>query len=123
MTYLGIAPGGHGNIFMCAPNDTVFISAHVLFDKILFPKCPTATNHCSTWLSSNVPGIEQTEDIPLIDDNDNTSNNCPLIQPSKRRQEPSHDNAGVQPQAHNPSPTPPLWEEPQCSRCRGRSQH
>ncbi|KAI0314291.1 hypothetical protein OF83DRAFT_1064095 [Amylostereum chailletii] len=122
MTYLGIAPGGHGNIFLRTPNNTVFTSAHALFDETLFPKCPTATKHCSTQLPSNAPGTEQTEDIPLIDDDDNTSNNHPLIQPSERRQEPSHNDAGVQPQAHNPSPPPPLQEEPQCSGRGGRSQ-
>ncbi|KAI0326912.1 hypothetical protein GY45DRAFT_1378894, partial [Cubamyces sp. BRFM 1775] len=41
MVYIGVAPGGHGFRFMQSPNNVIFTSAHALFDKNMFPKCPT----------------------------------------------------------------------------------
>ena len=41
MMYIGIVPGDHGNIFMCLPENMVFTSVHVNFNKNLFLQCPT----------------------------------------------------------------------------------
>ena len=40
MIYIGIAPGDHENIFMHLPENIVFTSVHVNFNKNLFFQCP-----------------------------------------------------------------------------------
>jgi hypothetical protein len=41
MTFIGLAEGTKGYIFMRSPNNVVFTAIQALFDKTLFPKCPT----------------------------------------------------------------------------------
>jgi hypothetical protein len=41
MTFIGIVEGTKGYIFMRSPNNVVFTAIQALFDKTLFPKCPT----------------------------------------------------------------------------------
>ena len=55
MTYLGTAPGGKGWIFMCAPNNIVFMAAQAIFDESMFPKCPASKVRPSTRLQTPVP--------------------------------------------------------------------
>jgi len=39
MIYIGIALGGHKNIFMCSPGNVIFTAAHIEFIEKLFPCC------------------------------------------------------------------------------------
>jgi hypothetical protein len=41
MTFIGLVEGTKGYIFMRSPNNNVFTTIQALFDKTLFPKCPT----------------------------------------------------------------------------------
>jgi len=41
MMYIGIAPRDHRNIFMHLPENMIFTSVHVNFNKNLFLQCPT----------------------------------------------------------------------------------
>jgi hypothetical protein len=41
MTFIGLVEGTKGYIFMRSPNNVVFTAIQALFDKTLFPKCPT----------------------------------------------------------------------------------
>ena len=55
MTYLGTTPGGKGWIFMCAPNNIVFMAAQAIFDESMFPKCPVSKVQPSTRLQTPAP--------------------------------------------------------------------
>jgi hypothetical protein len=41
MTFIGIVEWTKGYIFMRSPNNVIFTALQALFDKTLFPKCPT----------------------------------------------------------------------------------
>jgi hypothetical protein len=41
MTFIGLAEGTKGYIFMRSPNNNVFTAIQALFNKRLFPKCPS----------------------------------------------------------------------------------
>jgi hypothetical protein len=41
MTFICLSEGTKGYIFMRSPNNNVFTAIQALFDKMLFPKCPT----------------------------------------------------------------------------------
>ena len=56
MTYLGNAPGGKGWHFIRAPNNLIFTSAHAIFDKTLFPKCPLTVRQPNTRV--HTPALE-----------------------------------------------------------------
>ncbi|KAI0065648.1 hypothetical protein BV25DRAFT_1798625, partial [Artomyces pyxidatus] len=64
MTYLGVAPGGHGDRFMRSPNNVVFTSAHALFDENMFPKCAKETKRRTTRLPNSVPDSNDEPDDP-----------------------------------------------------------
>ncbi|KAI0055097.1 hypothetical protein BV25DRAFT_1789644, partial [Artomyces pyxidatus] len=113
MTYLGVAPGGHGDRFMRSPNNVVFTSAHALFDENMFPKCAKEMKRRTTWLPNSAPDSNDEPDVPhpLDDDDDFPSSSPP--NPSKRDPPPSNDNSGSQ----NP-PQPPQGEPRRSERQR-----
>jgi hypothetical protein len=69
MIYLGNAPGAHGFIFMCSPNNVLFYTVHCIFDEMLFPKCRTQAKRLLTRLHELAPGHFYHEDpIPPVED-------------------------------------------------------
>ena len=55
MTYIGMAPGGYGWLFMHSPNNIIFTAAQATFDKSLFPKCPRNKLYSHTRLHTDAP--------------------------------------------------------------------
>ena len=60
MTFIGLAPGGHGWLFMRSPNNVVFTAAQTTSDKYLFPglekSCPgRSTSSCETYSRHECP--------------------------------------------------------------------
>ena len=69
MTYLGVAPGGHGSRFMHAPNNVLFTAMHALFDEHMFPKCDKTVKRRNTRLHEPAPQTDQSP-IPMDDDDE-----------------------------------------------------
>ena len=116
MVYLGIAPGGHGNRFMRAPNNVVFTSAHAIFEEAYFPKCekrPLGSRRLPVTATDE--DEERPDNLPpdSIPDDDDDFISRPPHGPSKKGQ----DNM-QRDDARPPSPPPPPPDElpqPRCS--------
>lgn len=94
MTYLGPAPGGHGNLFMRSPNDVVFTSAHALFDEAMFPKCSTQKRKWNVRIGDIPPPNDQNY-VPDKDDDDKHRRPPPNKLPERRQDEAPHDEPAV----------------------------
>lgn len=70
ITYLSVAPGGHGSRFMRAPNNVLFTAMHALYDETLFPKCEQTVKRRHTWLQEPVPKPDQSTIPSDVDDNE-----------------------------------------------------
>ena len=62
MTYIGMAPGKHGWLFMRSPRNVLFTAAQATFDESLFPKCPKTTFYTNTRLQTNAPPVKHCKD-------------------------------------------------------------
>jgi len=116
MVYLGVAPGGHGDLFMRSPNNTVFTAAHALFDEGIFPRCPKFTKpRESTQLRR--PFSEQQDPHPYAylpgQDDDDIPHHPPTL--PERRQELDRDDDREQqtpPRENTPPPRTPSPRNP-----------
>ncbi|KZT63674.1 hypothetical protein DAEQUDRAFT_679956 [Daedalea quercina L-15889] len=109
MTYLGVAPGGHGHRFMCSPNNVVYTSLMAVFDETMFPRCP------DTKLQTVPKKLDQVghqptsqEDSDDDDDDDDDSYHHPHYLPKGDREDLEKD--PEQPEV--PHPDTPLPEQP-----------
>jgi len=131
MTFIGLAPGGHGWLFMRSPNKVVFTAAQATFDEYLFPKCPKTKFHSHTRLHMTAPNTTCDGDhcvggkhchCPLYDEEDEPVDHStiPLGDEGKQRELPSQaetefPSTEAEPPTARRSPvpiTPPLPEEP-----------
>jgi hypothetical protein len=53
MTLIGVSEGTKGYIFMRSPNNNIFTAIQALFNKTLFPKCPTM--RCLGYIPVGLP--------------------------------------------------------------------
>jgi len=83
MIYLGIAPTGHRNIFMCLPNNSVFTSAHAEFDENLFPKYQNKTRQRQALTKPNIPSLP-TGPLGAAEDNDLITYQPPIPLPARQ---------------------------------------
>jgi hypothetical protein len=114
MTYIGVAPDGHGNRFMRSPNNVVFTSSHAIFEETLFPKC--THEKCGSRRLPILPPTDTSnneDDIPPMMLDDDEDDNIPPTRhrenPPERRSESPHDDAGDK----DPLRTPPGTSLPQ----------
>lgn len=119
MTYIGVAPGGHGDRFMRSPNNTIFTSSQALFDETLFPKCPESNKRQNTRLHNapKPPSTKKRDDPerppshPSHDDDENDDfNNRPPTLPKKG---PGAPQPGQHARSRSPPSPPPMDEQPQ----------
>ncbi|KAL7280536.1 hypothetical protein ACG7TL_005473 [Trametes sanguinea] len=114
MVYIGVAPGGHGFRFMRSPNNVIFTSAYALFDKMMFPKCPTNQRQRTSRLEDEPEENPSNQESSIPSGNDDDDEDQPPLHPPQhlleRRQEQEHDHA---PEAPPRTPSPP-------PRCRTR---
>ncbi|OSC96523.1 hypothetical protein PYCCODRAFT_1353048, partial [Trametes coccinea BRFM310] len=115
MVYIGVAPGGHGFRFMRLPNKVMFTSAYVLFDKTMFPKCPTNQRRRTSRLEDEPEENPSDQESSIPSGNDDDDEDQPPRHPPQnlpeRRQEQEHDDAPEAP-PHTPSPPPRVPEVP-----------
>ena len=111
MTYVGIAPGGHGYLFMHETN-AEFTGAHAIFDESMFPQCghkrPNHTRQPEAPLNTDpLPpmglddGIDDLYDIPQP----------PPTQPSSNGTDRDRDVGPMPPAPTGPSTAPQPPEE------------
>ena len=68
MTFISLADGVKGYIFMRSPNNVIFTAAQALFDETLYPKCPDMCHPGYTPVG--IPDDQQGEhNTPLGDEN------------------------------------------------------
>ncbi len=118
MIYLGVAPGDHGNIFMCLPNNVLYTSAHALFDESMCPKCADRNKRLLTHLPDVNP------DAPLGSDDEEEPHYAPQKSPRKGKGKAQNDTPVLlQPMEHTPNLPPDLPEVgPAPLRRSGREQ-
>ncbi|KAL7280477.1 hypothetical protein ACG7TL_005409 [Trametes sanguinea] len=115
MVYIGVAPGGHGFRFMRSPNNVIFTSAYALFDKMMFPKCPTNQRQRTSRLEDEPEENPSNQESSIPSGNDDDDEDQPPLHPPQhlleRRQEQEHDHAPEAP-PRTPSPPPRVPEVP-----------
>ena len=111
MIYIGIAPGKHGNIFMCLPNNIVFTFVHADFNESLFPRCSNRFRQPQIPLESNTLPSPN----PLGSNNDDLLNRQTPNPSHARKQLPDNgigdDNHQAQPPVQNQSHPPSNRDE------------
>jgi len=84
MTYIGIAPGDHGNIFMCSLENVVFTSAHADFNENLFPRCPA--NKKQDQIPSRPAKTPLLNPDGPSDDDEDTYHHTPYPSPNRKHE-------------------------------------
>ena len=131
MTFIGLAPGGHGWLFVRSPNNVVFTAAQATFDEYLFPKCPKTKFHSHTRLHTEAPDTTCNGDhcvggkhchCPLYDEEDEPVDHSVIPSGDKGKQrelpnqaETEFPSTKAEPPTTRRSPipvAPPLPEEP-----------
>jgi len=112
MIYLGIALGGHGNLFMRLSGNVVFISAHAKFNKKLFP-------HCKTTPKQRLPDpntqLHYPKNLSELESDDDLLYHQPPTTSPNRKTNNDKETADDDQQAHLPVQTPSQphsnWDE------------
>jgi hypothetical protein len=79
MTFIGIIEGTKGYIFMRSPNNVVFTTIQALFDKTLFPKCPTMHRLGYTPVGLPPDDLQNEHNGPPDDENGDYGGGLPPI--------------------------------------------